>query len=188
MKADWNKDKVIEMADNRIIHYSGETLCGNYRGPLERCKTAAHAIRLYKNCISWALQERYPTKEELLEFADRKTLAANGVYIDMNFAGERIDNFVCCVFLGCRGWISTGLNIEKAIIPMLYLSEGSDLKIKVDRGLLRPIPVELYYGSKVGGNRQCLSIKDCNKLTAKENTGFTDEQLSREPDLDNQDL
>lgn len=176
------------MADSRIINYSGKTLCANYRNPLERCETAAQAIRLYKNCISWALQERYPTKEELLEFADRQTLAANGVYIDMNFAGERIDNFVCCVFLGCKGWISTGLNIDKAIIPMLYLSEGCDLKVKVDSGLLHAIPVELYYGSKVGGNIKSLSVKNCNGLTAKENIGFTEKELSIDPDLDNTDL
>ena len=188
MEERWQKEKIIEMADSRIINYSGKTLCANYRNPLERCETAAQAIRLYKNCISWALQERYPTKEELLEFADRQTLAANGVYIDMNFAGERIDNFVCCVFLGCKGWISTGLNIDKAIIPMLYLSEGCDLKVKVDSGLLHAIPVELYYGSKVGGNIKSLSVKNCNGLTAKENIGFTEKELSIDPDLDNTDL
>ena len=49
---DWNKEKVMNMADNRIITYSGRTLCDNYRNPLERCKTSEQAIRLYKNCIS----------------------------------------------------------------------------------------------------------------------------------------
>lgn len=176
------------MADTRIITYSGKTLCNNYRSPLERCDTAAQAIRLYKNCISWALQERYPAKEDLLAFASKETLAENGVYIDMTFDGERIDNHICCVFLGCKGWISTGLNAEKAIIPMLYLSEGSDLKVKVDEGLAAPIPVELYYGSKAGGNLKRLSIKDRNKLTAKENIGFTEKELSVDPDLENPDL
>lgn len=188
MNKDWQKDKVIEMADTRIINYSGRSLCENYRNPLERCETAAQAIRLYKNCISWALQERYPTKEDLLAFASKETLAENRVYIDTVFNGERIDSHICCVFLNCRGWISTGLNIDKAIIPMLYLSEGSDLKVKVDDGLLHPISVELYYGSKIGGNRKRLSIKDCNHLTAKENVGFSDEELSVDPNIDNIDL
>lgn len=188
MNENWQKDKVIEMADTRIINYSGKSLCDNYRNPLERCETAAQAIRLYKNCISWALQERYPTKEDLLAFASKETLAENGVYIDTTFDGERIDSHICCVFLGCKGLISTGLNLDKAIIPMLYLSEGSDLKIKVDEGLLHPIPVELYYGSRIGGNRKRLSIKDCNHLTAKENIGFSEEALSRNPDINNLDL
>lgn len=128
----WDKKKTLDMANSRIITYSGKTLCDNYRNPLERCRTAAQAIRLFKNCISWALQERYPTKDELLSFADKETLAANGVYVDMEFDGERIDNFVCCVFLNCTGRISTGLNLKKQIIPMLYLSENSELEIAVD--------------------------------------------------------
>ena len=188
MNKGWQKDKVIEMADTRIINYSGRPLCENYRNPLERCETAAQAIRLYKNCISWALQERYPTKEDLLAFASKETLAENGVYVDTVFNGERIDSHICCVFLNCRGWISTGLNLDKAVIPVLYLSEGSDLKAKVDEGLRHPISVELFYGSRIGGNRKRLSIKDCNGLTAKENVGFSDEELSVDPDIDNADL
>lgn len=188
MNQDWQKDKVIEMADSRIINYSGETLCKNYRNPLERCETAAQAIRLYKNCISWALQERYPTKDDLLAFASKETLAENGVYVDTVFNGERINSHICCVFLNCKGWISTGLNLDKAIIPMLYLSEGCDLKVKVDDRLLHPVSAELYYGSKIGGNRKRLSVKDCKHLTAKENVGFSDEELSVDPNIDNTDL
>lgn len=188
MVFNWNKTKVMEMADSRIITYSGRSLCDNYRNPLQRCDTAAQAIRLYKNCISWALQERYPTKDDLLAFAPKETLAENGVFIDTVFNGERIDSHICCVFLNCCGWISTGLNLDKAIIPMLYLSEGSELEVKVDEGLLNHVPVELYYSSKVGGNVKAMSVKDRNHLTAKDNIGFTDEQLSVDPDLDNADL
>lgn len=188
MNNDWQKDKVLELADTRIINYSGKPLCENYRNPLEQCETAAQAIRLYKNCISWALQERYPTKEDLLAFASKETLAENGVYIDTTFHGERIDSHICCVFLNCHGWISTGVNLEKAIAPMLYFSEGSNLKVKVDSEVLYPISVELYYGSKTGGNRKRLSVKDYNHLTAKDNIGFSDEELAVNPDLTNLDL
>lgn len=185
----WQKDKVLDMANTRIIHYSGKSLCDNYRTPLERCETAAQAIRLYKNCISWALQERYPTKDDLLAFATKETLAENGVYIDMTFDGERIDSHICCVFLSCKGWISTGLNIEKAIIPMLYLSDGSDLSIEVNDAISNPIPVELYYGSRVTSPEMAkLSIKDCNTLTVDDNVGFTDDELSVNPDINNESL
>ena len=189
MDNNWRKDKVIEMADSRIITYSGRSLCDNYRKPLEQCETPAQAIRLYKNCISWALQERYPTKEDLLAFASKDTLAENGVYIDTVFNGERIDNHIYCVFLNCKGNVSTGLNLEKAIIPVFYLSEGSELEVNVDSNLLRPISVELYYGSRVTSpEMNNLRIKDCNSLTAKENIGFSDEDLSINPNLDNEQL
>lgn len=184
----WDKAKVLEMADTRVINYSGTTLCGNYKSPLKECKTATQALRLYKNCISWALQERYPTKEDLLAFADKDVLAENDIYIDREFSGERIDEHICCVFINCKGWITTGLNLDKAIIPMIYLSEGSDLLIKVDENLTRPIPVELYYGSKVKGDTKRLAVKDCNALTAKDNVGFTEEQLAIDPEINNIDL
>lgn len=185
MNNKWQKDKVIEMADTRIINYSGKSLCDNYRNPLERCETPAQALRLYKNCISWALQEQYPTKEDLLAFASKETLAENGVYIDTTFDGERIDSHICCVFLNCKGRISTGLNVEKAIIPMLYLSDGSELEITVDDVLRHPMPVELYYGSYVTGDEKRLSIKDCNHFTAKDNVGYTDEQSFVDPEIIN---
>lgn len=175
------------MADTRIINYSGRSLCDNYRKPLEQCETPAQAIRLYKNCISWALQERYPTKEDLLRFVSKDILAENGVFIDTEFDGERIDSHICCVFLGCKGRISTGLNLEKKVIPMFYLSEGCDLEITVHDFLVRPVPVELYYGSRVvSTNMDRLSVKDCNHLTAKDNVGFSDEELAVDPDIDNE--
>lgn len=185
---DWNKDKVLAMADSRKIGYSGSTLCGNYRRPLEKCDTAAQAIRLFKNCVSWALLERYPSKADMLSFAEKEVWADNGVFIDKEFAGERIDGHICCVFIGCGGRISTGLNVDKAIIPMLYLSEGSDLEITVDRGLLHPVPVEMYYGSKVRGDLSLMSVKDCNRLTPADNSGFTDEELNTDPDIYNSEL
>lgn len=186
MEKYWDKNKVMEMADSRIINYSGRSLCANYRNPLERCETPSQALRLYKNCISWALQERYPTKEDLLAFTSKETLAENGVFIDTEFNGERIDSHICCVFLNCSGRISTGLNVEKAVIPMIYLSDGSKLHIEVDDTLLRPIPVELYYGSHVTGNMDRLRIKDCNSLTVEENVGFSNEELSVDPDMENE--
>ena len=187
MSKEWKKDKVIELADTRIINYSGRSLCENYRNPLERCETAAQAIRLYKNCISWALQERYPTKEDLLSFASKEVLAKNGVFIDTEFDGERIDSHICCVFLNCKGRISTGLNLAKKVIPMLYLSEGSDLEVAVDDFLIKPIPVELYYGSRIASaDMDKLSVKDCNAMTAKENVGFSAEALAVDPDMDNE--
>lgn len=184
----WNKSAALNMANNRIITYSGHTLCDNYRRPLEQCATAAQAIRLYKNCISWALQERYPTKEDLLAFADAKTLAENGVYVDMEFDGQRIDNHICCVFLNCTGKIHVGLNLQKKIIPMLYFSEGSKIEASADADLKRgSIPVELYYNSHIyTSDKDKFRIIDNNEASAAENIGFSLEELSTPPDMDNE--
>lgn len=184
--SNWDKTKVLQMARSRQIGYSGSTLCSNYRNPLERCETAAQAIRLYKNCISWALLERYPSKEELLSFADKSVLAENGIYIDMKFDGVRIDNHIVCVFIGCKGLISVGLNREKQIIPKLYLSEGSNLEVAVDSDLVFGIDAELYYGSKINGEN--IYVRDYTSQTKADNVGFTEEELSIDPDMDNEDL
>lgn len=192
MSKEWDKDKAINMADTRIITYSGNTLCDNYRKPLEYCETAAQAIRLYKNCISWALLERYPTKGDLLAIIPKETLAKNGVYVDMKFNGERIDGHICCVFLNCTGCISTGLNLEKKIIPMLYLSEGSQMEIDADENIIDgAIPVELYYDSMVyikTKDRCKVRIKDCNRQSVKDNVGFAPEDAGMNPDMDNEML
>lgn len=186
MQCNWNKEIALEIANTRVINYSDGTLCAKYKNPLGMCESAAQAIRLYKNCISWALLEKYPTKEELLCVFSKDVLAENGVYIDTTFRGERIYDHICCVFINCNGNISTGLNLEKQIIPMIYLSYGSDMKITVDKDIICDIPVELYYNSRVSGEK--LSVKDFNGLTAKDNVNFSDEELSVEPNLANEDL
>lgn len=188
MNKDWNKDKVVQMAENRLITYSGATLCENYMTPLKKCKTPQQAIRLYKNCISWALQEKYPTKDELLSFASKETLAENGVYIDNVFNGELINGFICCVFINCSGIIKTGLNVAKDILPMLYLSD-SKLEIQTDSALLsNSIPIELYYDSHVyikDKNKHQFIIHDYTRLTPSDNIGFNTEQLEQNPDMNN---
>lgn len=70
---------------------------------------------------------------------------------------------------------------------MFYLSEGSDLKIDIlDES---HIPIELYYGSKVSVNkRKQVTIRNYNKLSAKDNIGFTEQQLSVNPNMDNEYL
>ena len=192
----WNKDRVLEMADTRIITHSGKTMCEIYRKPLDKCESAEQAIRLYKNAVSFALLEKLPTKEEMLSFADKEVWAANGVYIDTTFDGERIDDHVCVVFINCKGHISTGLNFAKRIIPKFYLSEGSDLVLDIDENLVFPIDAELYYGSEIREDEHSvskkrgskLSVRDYNAQTARDNVGFTDEELNTKPNLELADL
>lgn len=178
---DW-KANAMKLADNRIITCSGETMCSAYRAPLERCDDAKQAIRLWKNCVDWALQEQYPSKGEILAMFDDETLVESGVYVNKEFNGERIDGHICCVFIGCTGRISTGLNLQKEIIPTLYLSDGCDMDVEVDENLTFPVSVKLFYGSKVreaGIGR--LIVKDLNHLRVEDNTDAVND--TSEPDL-----
>lgn len=174
MEKEW-KDKAFEMADERIIAYSGKTLCANYRNALMACDNINQAARLYKSCISWALLERYPTKEELLDIAngDKAVLAKNGIFIDTLLNGELIDDFLCCVFLSCTGSIRVGLNVEKAIVPKLYLSEGTRLSVEPITPIIGKYQVELYYDSHIETKAlDAFSIYDYNKHTIEENKGL----------------
>ena len=79
-----------------------------------------------------------------------------------------------------------GLNREKQIIPKLYLSEGSNLEVAVDSDLVFGIDAELYYGSKINGEN--IYVRDYTSQTKADNVGFTEEELSIDPDMDNEDL
>ena len=66
---------------------------------------------------------------------------------------------------------------------MLYHSDESDIQVKVEDKLPYPIPVELYYGSKIGGDLEHLLVKDNNHLKAKDNIGYAPEDSYVDPDV-----
>ena len=49
------------------------------------------------------------------------------------------------------------------------------------------VPVELYYDSHIyTKDKERIRVKDYNHLTAQDNVGFTDEEASQEPDMNNE--
>lgn len=142
MNKEW-KDQLLQYATNR-------GLCGSYMNPMSKVETVAQAIRLYKNCPEWAIENQYPPLDWFRNVIGKDVCAENGFYIDTEFDGERIDRHICCIFHNCTGSISTGLNSAKQIIPMLYVASGSNLNVNVDDGI--NIPCYIFDNSVVKGN------------------------------------
>lgn len=97
-------------------------------------------IDYYLENPDWCLERNFPTLSELREhFSD---IEGKGVYIDKTFHGELLNDLQVYVFHNCKGTIKVGLNIEKAILPMLYLSNGCRLRI-VGTGIFTKTPSEI---------------------------------------------
>lgn len=83
----------------------------------------------------WCLERNFPSfallKENFSNFEDE------GVFVGKTFHGELLNDLQTYIFHGCKGTIKVGLNVEKAIIPMLYLANGCKLHI-VGTGNVKP--------------------------------------------------
>lgn len=60
------------------------------------------------------------------------------MYVDKTFNGELLNDKQIYVFHNCKGTIKVALNVEKAIIPMLYFANRCRLKV-VGIGDVKPI-------------------------------------------------
>lgn len=84
-------------------------------------------IDFYVKNPDWCLERGFPDLHTLEEsFAD---CGDAGVFVGRKFNGEVLDGLQTYIFHNCRGTIKTGLNVEQAIIPMLYLANGCRLRI-----------------------------------------------------------
>lgn len=85
-------------------------------------------VDYYVKNPDWCLERDYPTLKFLREhFAN---IEDKGVFVDKTFKGELLNDKQAYIFHNCKGTVKVGLNVEKAIIPMLYLANGCKLKIQ----------------------------------------------------------
>ena len=92
-------------------------------------------VHYYVQNPDWCLERDFPTLPMLREyFADE---SAKGVFVDHTFNGELLNDLQAYIFHNCKGTIKVGLNVDKAIIPMLYLANGCRLRI-VGVGDIKP--------------------------------------------------
>lgn len=108
-----------------IAHAKG--ICAEgYRQMLESADIDA-MVDYYVANPDWCLERDFPTLPMLREhFPD----AGNkGVYVDKTFHGELLNDLQTYIFHNCKGTIKVGLNVEKQLIPMLYLANGCRLRI-----------------------------------------------------------
>ncbi|MDE6009331.1 MAG: hypothetical protein K2G90_09005 [Muribaculaceae bacterium] len=117
-----------------LLHTAHEKgICADgYRQMLESADIDA-LIEYYTAQPDWCLERNFPDLETLREhFADA---GDKGVFVDRTFNGELLNERQVYVFHNCKGKIKVGLNLEKAIIPMIYLANGCRMRIEGVAGL-----------------------------------------------------
>lgn len=113
---------------------------------LKACETKGQAVYLYKKTIDWALEKNFPPINFIRnEFSECENL---GLFVDVDFHGELLDEHQCYVFHNCRGYITVDLNVVRKIIPMLYFANNCNMRIfRADSPHTLPIKVPIYiYG------------------------------------------
>ena len=88
---------------------------------------ASAMVDYYVQNPDWCLERDFPTLPILSEqFANCED---KGVFVNKTFHGEVLNDLQTYIFHNCKGTIKVGLNVDKAIIPMLYLANGCRLRI-----------------------------------------------------------
>lgn len=132
-------------------------VCDEYSQLLHRSESEDKALALYKRGIDWCLEHDSPSLALLRKY--KTVCELNGVYLDCVFNGDLLDDEMVYVFHNCKGTINIDLNVEKAIIPMLYFANGCEMTVKrLAESNIGKIEVPLY-------------IFGANKITT-ENTDF----------------
>lgn len=75
----------------------------------------------------WCLERDFPSLSVLEKHF--RGCEDKGVFVGRTFCGELLNDLQTYIFHKCSGTIKVGLNVEKAIIPMLYLANGCRLRI-----------------------------------------------------------
>lgn len=140
MENEWKKSIIQDAKDKKMC-------IANFKS-LQGCSTKEQAIELYKRTIDWALENDYPSLNDIRRyFADCQS---EGIYID-----EKLDITVSTlqayVFHNCRGTINVEMDYHGCTIPMLYFANGCDVKVVCRQPNKYPIrvPVYIYGDNKV---------------------------------------
>lgn len=88
----------------------------------------------------WCLERGFPSLDLLTAYFSEQQ--HKGIYIDCNFEDVSLKDHLVYIFHECSGSISTGLNLEKALIPMLYFANDCDMHIHCESPT--PIKIPLY--------------------------------------------
>lgn len=119
-------------------------ICAEGFGKMSRAASKDELVDYYVQNPDWCLERDFPTMQILTDsFSDCED---KGVFVDKTFHGEVLNDLQAYVFHNCKGTIKVSLNVEKAIIPMLYLANGCRLRI-VGTGEVvpkRPMEVPVY--------------------------------------------
>lgn len=120
MKPQW-KSRAQQDVDSHGV-------CEEYSQLVSRAESENQALLLYKRGIDWCLEHNSPSLNLLRDY--KEACKENGVFLDTAFNGELLDAQTVYVFHNCKGTIEVDLNVEKAIIPMLYFANGCEVEVR----------------------------------------------------------
>lgn len=91
-----------------------------------RCYSRDELIEYYIANPDWCMERNFPDLHTLIRrFSDCKE---KGIYIGETFHGEVLNERQAYIFHNCKGTVKVGLNVEKGIIPMLYVANGCRIR------------------------------------------------------------
>lgn len=91
-----------------------------------RCDDIDALVDYYVENPDWCMERDFPTLDFLAEhFSD---VSDKGVFVNRKFKGELLNDRQVYIFHNCRGNVKVGLNVDKAIIPMLYCANGCRMR------------------------------------------------------------
>lgn len=85
----------------------------------------------------WCMERGYPSLQTLREQAHR--VSDRGIFVNRTFSDQRLDSRLVYIFHNCHGRFTTGLNVKDALIPMLYLANGTRLHVDVTEDVVVPV-------------------------------------------------
>ncbi|MCM1068196.1 MAG: hypothetical protein NC418_11545 [Muribaculaceae bacterium] len=102
-------------------------ICRDGYTSMFRSESTDALIDYYIQNPDWCLERNYPDIQTLTDhFSD---IEDRGVFVGKTFNGEILNDKQAYIFHNCKGTVKVALNVEKCIIPMLYVANGSRLRI-----------------------------------------------------------
>lgn len=117
---DFLKEKLINTA-----HAKG--ICAEGYKQMLSAAGVNDMVEYYVANPDWCLERDFPDLQTLRR--DFGNVGDKGVFVDRTFYGEVLNDLQTYIFHHCKGTVKVGLNVDKAIIPMIYLANGCRLRI-----------------------------------------------------------
>lgn len=102
-------------------------ICLDGYNHIAHAATLGDILDYYLTIPDWCLERAFPDIHTIrANFSDCQD---HGIYVDHHFDGELLNERQIYVLHHCTGTIRVGLNVDLAIIPMLYIANGCKLKV-----------------------------------------------------------
>lgn len=137
----------MELKQQLMADARANGICRDGYKEMRECDINA-LVKFYTIHPDWCMEREYPSLEVLKEhFSNCENM---GVFVDKTFSGELLNERQAYIFHRCRGTVRVSLNIDKAIISMLYFGNGCEITVEgVNVGENRmPTIIPLYVFGK----------------------------------------